>query len=154
MGAKTLSKSEIKELNEQTLKYFQEEFFHKKDFVQIISEKIKYIALNKEPLFFYHGDKLVPSLKTLMKRNFLKTITVDMGAIKFICSGADVMRPGIVELDEDIHKGEIVVVLDVNNKKPLVVGRALFSGVEIKGLSEGKVVENLHFVSDDKWNLS
>ena len=52
-----------------------------------------------------------------------------MGAVKFMSSGADVMRPGITELDHEIKKDEIVVVVDQTHKKPLCVSKALFSGV-------------------------
>lgn len=133
---------------------YGKEFFHKKDFVQIIEKPIKHIQKNKEPIFFYHEDKPIPLLKLLFKDQFLKTITVDMGAVKFICNGADVMRPGITHVDDDIKKEEIVVIVDINNKKPLVVGETLYFGDEITQKTDGKVIKNLHFITDDKWTLN
>ena len=75
-----------------------------------------------------------------------------MGAVKFVSSGADIMRPGIVELDKAIKKDEIVVVVDQSHKKPLCVARALFSGEEISSLKQGKVLKNLHWVGDVVWS--
>ena len=153
MGSKTLSKSEIKNINEQILDLYGREFFDKKDFVQLFDKPVKHLKSNKDPIFFYFDDKPVPFLKFLYKTSFLKKVVVDMGAVKFVCGGADVMRPGIVEIDESIGVDEFVVVVDEVNKKPLVVGQALFSGVDMKEKTEGKVIKNLHFVSDELWSL-
>jgi PUA domain protein len=78
---------------------------------------------------------------------------VDMGAVKFVSSGADVMRPGIVELDQSIKKDELVVVVDQNHKKPLCIARALFPGEEIFKMKQGKVLKSLHWVGDPVWNF-
>ena len=74
-----------------------------------------------------------------------------MGAVKFVVNGADVMRPGIVEIEEGIAKDEFVAVIDKNNKKPLAVGIALFSSEEMKGMNSGKVIKNIHYVGDELW---
>ena len=37
------------------------------------------------------------------------SVTVDMGAVKFVCNGAKVLRPGIVDFAQ-FKKGDIVVV--------------------------------------------
>lgn len=76
-----------------------------------------------------------------------------MGAIKFVTSGADIMRPGIVELEEGISKDEIICIIDENNKKPLAIGITLMSGEEIQQATSGKVIKNLHYVGDRLWNL-
>lgn len=154
MVTKTLSKSEIKEFNDKLLNLYGREFFSKKDFMQIQDNPINHLRLNKEPIFFFVDDKLIPSLKLLLKNKFLKQITVDMGAVKFICNGADVMRPGITTIDSDIDRGEIVVVIDERNKTPLVVGESLYSTQELNELRDGRVIKNLHFIGDDKWNLN
>jgi len=154
MSSKTLSKSEIKRLNEETQQLYGISLFNKKDFLQLIEMPIKYISLNKEPILFYHEQKIIPFLKTIIKNPFLKKITVDMGSIKFICNGADIMRPGIVEIQDNIKEKEIIMIIDEKNQKPIVIGETLFSGEEIKQKTEGKVIKNLHYVSDDKWSLS
>ena len=154
MVVKTLSKSEIKKVNESLKELYGKDFLGKKDFVQLVDENFRYLVVNKVPCFFYYKDRLVPFLKFLYKEMFLKRVVVDMGAVKFVCNGADVMRPGVVDVDVSIREKEVVVVVDENNFKPLLVGEALFSGVEMKKLSDGPVIKNLHFVSDDKWTLA
>ena len=62
------------------------------------------------------------------------------------------MRPGIVSFDDGILKDEIVLVVDVNHKKPLAVGRMMFSGDEAKAMASGKIVKNVHWVGDKIWN--
>ena len=66
-----------------------------------------------------------------------KYITVDMGAVRFVVNGADIMAPGIVDVDSDIEEGDLVWMRDVNNNKPLAVGIALAAGPDIKGMGKG-----------------
>jgi PUA-domain protein len=80
-------------------------------------------------------------------------VTVDAGAIEFVSNGADVMRPGIVEADEDIDAGDLVVVNEEGHGKFLAVGRALVEGAAMAG-DEGRVVESIHHVGDDLYELS
>ena len=103
--------------------------------------------------FFYLEGKLVPTLKLLLQRQFLKQVVVDMGAVKFVSSGADVMRPGIVELDHTIKKDEFAAVVDQTHKKPLCIAKALYSGEEIIALKQGKVLKAVHWVGDSIWLL-
>lgn len=150
MKQKRLSKKEIKEINKQVEQRFAiSEFFDKKDKVELIDEQI--ITLNDESSFFYHENKPIPTLKLIIKNNFLKKVVVDMPAVPFMVKGADVMRPGITELEE-FNKGDYVVVVDEKHSKPLAIGQALFSSEEIKEMEKGKVIENLHWVGDKIWN--
>ncbi|HDM92085.1 MAG TPA: RNA-binding protein [Candidatus Korarchaeota archaeon] len=76
----------------------------------------------------------------------LKTVVVDSGAVRFILNGADVMGPGIVEADEDIEEGDLVVVLEERYRAPIAVGIALRPFAEIR--ERGKSVKNLHHAAD------
>ncbi len=142
-------------------KEFQEELdtYHyslkvsKKDTVELSeSETSKLVLLNKQPAFFYLSEKLIPHLKLLQAhQELLKKIVVDMGAVKFMVSGADVMRPGIVEIEAGIEKDALVMIVDVNNRKPLAVGIALFNSEEMQAMASGNVVKNIHYVGDEIW---
>ena len=126
----------------------------KKDQAELLEGEFKVILVNKVPAFFYYNEKVIPTLKFLQNHpTILKQIVVDMGAVKFMVSGADVMRPGIVEIAEEINKDDFVVIVDVNNRKPLAVGIALFSSEEMKEIKTGKVIRNIHFVGDELWKL-
>jgi PUA-domain protein len=80
-------------------------------------------------------------------------VTVDMGAVKFVYNGADVMGPGIVSCDESIAVGDLVWVRDTNNLKPLAVGKALYSGDAMARKEKGKAVRSIHHVGDKLWEL-
>ena len=80
-------------------------------------------------------------------------VTVDAGAIQFVSNGADVMRPGIVAADEDISEGDLVVVAEESHGKSLAIGRALVDGTEMTG-DQGRVVESIHHVGDDLYELT
>ena len=124
----------------------------KKDLIEQLDDKI--IMINKVPSFFWYEKRLVPTIKMLLEHSLLKQITVDMGAIKFIVGGADVMRPGVLQIDGEIKKGDFVEVRDVNNKRPLAVCIALFDAEEMQNLKSGKVLKNIHHVGDDVWNAT
>ncbi|MDP3989934.1 MAG: RNA-binding protein [archaeon] len=122
---------------------------NKKDSVQLREDGI--ILVNNKPQFFYYEQKIVPTLHLLQERIVLPTITVDMGAIKFVINGADIMRPGITEISEGIKKDDFIVIIDQNNHKPLAVGIALLETDEIKSAKSGKVIKNIHYIGDWIW---
>jgi PUA domain protein len=80
-------------------------------------------------------------------------VTVDMGAVKFVANGADVMGPGIVDADQGIVSGDLVWVRDVRNRRPLAVGRALLSCDEMLKKEKGKAISTIHYVGDKLWAL-
>jgi len=81
-------------------------------------------------------------------------IQVDMGAVPYICNGADTMSAGINATANSITEGDIVWVRDENNAKPLAVGIALISGEEMLSSNKGKAVKVIHYLSDPIWNLN
>jgi PUA domain protein len=121
----------------------------KKDHLALRNDKVLFI--NHESAFFSYENKLVPTLHFLLKNSLLKKIVIDMGAVKYVVSGADIMRPGVVEIESEIMSGDFVLIIDVNNKKPLAVGVALFGSAEMREMKTGKVVKNIHYVGDDVW---
>ena len=80
-------------------------------------------------------------------------VTVDMGAVKFVCNGADVMAPGVVDADLTVKSGDLVWVRDEKNKQPLAVCEALMSGEEMIVAESGKAAKSLHFVGDKLWKM-
>lgn len=81
----------------------------------------------------------------------LPSIVVDMGAIPYVCNGADVMAPGIVEVTGGFSEGELVVIRDVTHGKALSVGVSLASSEEMREMRKGKAIRNLHHVGDKIW---
>ncbi|MBS1267222.1 MAG: Glutamate 5-kinase [Candidatus Woesearchaeota archaeon] len=144
---KRLSGKEIKELNPKIEKFGVS--YHKKDNV-VISDRI--LLLDNEPQFFYYKEQLAPTLKLELKNQILPQVTIDMPAVKFIADGADVMRPGITQVDK-FDKNDIVAIVDETHHKAIAIGKAKFSSEQINKMQKGKVIENLHHVGDEIWDF-
>ncbi len=101
-------------------------------------------------VILHTGGRYVPFLtqEKMLKR--FPSVTVDMGAVKFMCNGANVMRPGIRSHTE-FQKGQIVCVVEESQSKFLAVGTARVSSSEIESMPRGEVVKNIHYISDRFW---
>jgi malignant T-cell-amplified sequence len=103
-------------------------------------------------LFFgRRGSEYFPLLKDQTIVPALPSLTVDSGAVKFVCNGANVMRPGVVSFAKDFEKGDMVVVKEVAHSKAIALGRVLGSKKTLEGLTKGPAAENLHYIGDKFW---
>ncbi len=102
------------------------------------------------------GTKPIPHLVFLLRRGYewLPAITVDEGAVRPISRGADLMRPGIVDIRGAFAKGEVVVVAEPNRGLPIAVHEALYSSEEIREMEKGRVSRSLHHIGDRFWKLA
>lgn len=98
------------------------------------------------------GNNILPFLSetTILKK--FPSVVVDMGAIQFVCKGANIMRPGIKEFS-DFKKGDIVCVIEESQQKFLAVGIAEMSSDELKEAKKGEVIKNIHYISDNFWEI-
>lgn len=107
-----------------------------------------------EALALFVEGGIVPTVRGLLAFPATKRwVTVDMGAVRFIYNGADVMAPGILEVDPAIRAGDVVWVRDEKNRQPLAVGRAIMDGPTMAREEKGKAIETIHHVGDDLWRL-
>lgn len=97
-------------------------------------------------------DIFVPFLDSIELLKKFPSITVDMGAVKFMCNGANVMRPGIKD-NTEFSSDDIVCVIEESQHKFLAVGHALVASSEMKSMKRGEVVKNLHYISDKHWEI-
>ncbi len=110
------------------------------------------ILLGHDIIGLMHEDKPVLAVRGLLKYGASKRfVTVDMGAVRFVTNGADVMGPGIVDADPDIKPGDLVWVREERHKKPLAVGQALSDAATLQAKTKGKQIKSLHFVGDRLW---
>jgi len=79
-------------------------------------------------------------------------VMVDMGAVKFMCDGANVMRPGIKNFTK-FEKDQIVCVIEESQHRFLAVGKAMVSSTEMDSMEKGEVIKNLHYISDKFWEI-
>jgi len=96
------------------------------------------------------GDEYIPFLSEPMILEKFPSVMVDMGAVKFMCNGANVMRPGIKKYSE-FEKDQIVCVIEESQHKFLAVGKACVPSSEMESLSKGEIVKNMHYISDKFW---
>jgi PUA-domain protein len=122
--------------------------------VDLVGTEFDLVVVDGEPQVFAVGDERFLTVRGANahppKR---RVVTVDAGAVQFVSDGADVMRPGIVDADEVIDPGDLIVVVEETHGKALAVGRSLEPGVDLPGDS-GKVVESVHHVGDDLYEFS
>ena len=124
------------------------------ELVELDDETFDLVLVDGEPTVCYLDDE--PCLTVRGANRYppdRRVVTVDAGAVSFVSDGADVMRPGIVEADGGIAKGDLVVVVEEAHGKALAVGRALVGGDEMEGDS-GRVVESVHHVGDELYGLA
>ena len=101
------------------------------DMIEILETNadVALYLVNKKPLLMDAGDWVFPTLKGAVQCPFPeRMITVDAGAIPYVVNGADVMRPGIVAVSDDVVAGNPVQIVDERHKKPLAIGVALLDG--------------------------
>ena len=148
------AKQILNEISER-LKFNVEALFGPKVNVEIAESAVGNIYLvNDKPLFFTVEKRVMP---TLLFQDFVSRapkIVVDMGAIPYVCNGADVMAPGIVRVEGEFGKGDLVLVVDEKHGKPLAVGESLHDSASVRNAKQGAVVKNVHFVSDKIWNFA
>jgi predicted RNA-binding protein (TIGR00451 family) len=96
---------------------------------------------------------ILPFLGMKEDLDHFPSVQVDMGAVKFVCNGAKVMRPGITSI-EFFKRDGIVIVKDHAYQKALAVGIALVDSDIATSMSTGYIVDNLHYISDKFWETS
>ena len=150
MKSNLISKSETSELlgtisrkwNRDMPKIKNVKVYEISDDAQIIS--------SKEFKILKIGDEYIPFLTEIKLLEKFPYVTVDMGAVKFMCNGANVMRPGIKEFS-DFEEEEVVCVVEESQHKFLAVGKSLVSSEELKTMEKGEVIKSMHYVSDKYW---
>ena len=98
-------------------------------------------------------DEFIPFLSDTELLKGFPNVTVDMGAVKFMCNGANVMRPGIKNYSE-FSKDDIVCIVEESQHKFLAVGKSLVNSSEMEEMTKGEVIKNLHYISDNFWEIS
>lgn len=107
----------------------------------ITGNGIKILKVNDDYLPFLSETKMLERFPSVM---------VDMGAVKFMCKGANVMRPGIKKFTE-FEKDQLVCIIEESQHKFLAVGKAMVSSSELEEMEKGEVIKNIHYISDKFW---
>ncbi|MHA1216355.1 MAG: PUA domain-containing protein, partial [Candidatus Thorarchaeota archaeon] len=111
----------------------------------ILDDGSRVMLLNGEILFFERDGRMLPTLRAVLAGYVsVPRVTVDMGAVRFVVNGADVMRPGVTAVDDGIEEGSVVAVVDERHGKPLAIGVAIFDSEAMRQAKSGKVVLSRH----------
>ncbi|MGA3191960.1 MAG: DUF1947 domain-containing protein [Candidatus Bathyarchaeia archaeon] len=117
------------------------------------TESAEIFLINAKPLLVKADEDIYP---TLVFDEFLQRapkVVVDMGAVPYVCKGANVMAPGIRRFEGQFKENDIVIVVDERHSRPIAIGEILFDDEKIKKVRKGTVVRNLYYVGDKTWNL-
>jgi PUA-domain protein len=129
------------------------QFFGSKTRVEINeTETAELFIFDGRPLLARSNGEIFPTLYFEELFPLLPRIVVDMGAVPYVCKGADVMAPGVRAVKGEFKENALLLVVDERHGKPLAVGSALFSSEDMKTRDSGKIVKNLHYVGDKLWN--
>ncbi len=133
-----------------------EELFHKKSNLKIYTgDGVKVLGLDGKVLFILMNDDIIPSIHLLRKyKPKMPSVTVDTGAIRFVTNGADIMRPGITKIDDEVVEGALVLIVEETKGSLLGIGRALYDKVDMELMKSGKAVKNLHYLKDSYWSMT
>ena len=98
----------------------------------ITGQGLKILKINEDYLPFLS--------ETEMLKKF-PNVEVDMGAVKFMCKGANLMRPGIKKFTE-FEKGNLVCIVEETHHKFLAVGKSLVSSTDLENMEKGEIIQN------------
>jgi PUA domain protein len=130
-------------------------FFHA-DMIEVLetNANVSLFMVNKKMSLMDNGTWVFPTLRGAILFPFPeRRVVVDAGAIPYVVNGADVMRPGIVSISDDVKADAPVQIVDERHGKPLAIGIALFDAPDMRAKIQGKMCKNFHHVSDEIWNI-
>mgnify|MGYP001046029615 CR=1 FL=1 len=132
-----------------------ESMFGSKPQIEVIEmSKGKIYVVNGDPLVAESEEKMFPTLQFEEHVSHLPKVVVDMGAVPYICSKADVMGPGIVEIQGEFEPKSLVTIVDVKNRKPIAVAESIYDSKTAATSKKGKLFRNLHCVGDEIWAVA
>ncbi|MDR2699559.1 MAG: DUF1947 domain-containing protein [Nitrososphaerota archaeon] len=137
----------------QRFKIDLDALFGSKAIIEVVESEVGQIyIINTRPIMFKFVDVFLPLLGFTEFIEAAPKVTVDMGAIPFVCKGANVMAPGIRRVEGEFFRGDLLVVVDEKHGKALALGESLFDTTVFSGVKSGPVIKTLHYVSDKYWN--
>ena len=115
---------------------------------------LQIFLVDRKPLLMEYRETVFPTLRGALERPFpQRRIVVDSGAVPYVINGADVMRPGIVSVTDDVRAGGLVQIVEERHGKPIAIGVAILDASEIRVRTGGKMAKNIHYVGDEIWNI-
>jgi PUA-domain protein len=117
------------------------------------TESTEIFLLNAKPLLVKASGNIYPTLKFDEYFRTAPKVVVDMGAVRRVCKGANVMAPGIRRFEGQFAQNDIVIVVDEKYGRPIAIGEILYDADKVKNITHGTIVKNVYYVGDKTWNL-
>ncbi len=115
------------------------------------AKKVKVYVVDGRPLIAESEGNVFPTLLFEEQLSSMPKVVVDMGAVPYICNKADIMGPGIVDIQGEFKPKNLVAVFDAKNRKPIAVSEAIYDSGTTATTKKGKLFRNLHCVGDEIW---
>jgi PUA domain protein len=147
------TKTLLSHLSEKLRLSLEQTFGSKISLEVVQTGSVELYLVNGEPVLARTDRDLFPTLDFKGFFALAPKAVVDMGAVPYVCKGANVMAPGIKRFEGDFKKGDIVLVVDEKHGKALAIGEVLYDSEEAKNVKQGIVIRNIHFVSDQVWGF-
>ncbi|KAL4439866.1 hypothetical protein ABPG75_002867 [Micractinium tetrahymenae] len=130
----------------------------KQDLVLVkLPEYVQLLVLNNVPLFFSMRDgPWFPTLRLLHQYpDMMPRLRADLGAIKFVLSGANIMCPGLTSpgatIHDEVEEGAAVAIYAEGKEHAMAVGYTKMSTTQMREVNKGIGVDNLHYLNDGLW---
>jgi PUA-domain protein len=117
------------------------------------TESAEIFLINAKPVLVKADENIYPTLKFDEYFQTAPKVVVDMGAVPYVCNGANVMAPGIRRFEGQFAENDIVIVVDEKHSRPIAIGKILYGADKVRNVSQGTIVRNLYYVGDKTWNL-
>ena len=153
MKANLISKSETNQILKSVSAEWRQELPKIKNLKVYFIDEHTQLMTGNEITVLKINDSYLPFLDQTEVLEKFPNVMVDMGAVKFMCKGANVMRPGIKKYTE-FSKGDIVCIVEESQHKFLAVGKAVTDSYELDDMKKGEVIKNLHYISDKCWEFA
>ena len=152
MKSNLISKSETEDLLKQVSAQWKIEIPKAKNLrMHRIMDNVQIFTAN-DIMILKIEETYLPFLSQTSLLEKFPHVLVDMGAVKFMCNGANVMRPGITSYSE-FDKQQVVCVIEESQHKFLAVGKSLVPSSELETMEKGEVIKNMHYISDKYWEI-
>ena len=153
MKTNLISKSETNVILELVSKHWKKKIHKVKNLKVHFIDNSSQLMIGDGITILKIDDNYLPFLNQTEILEKFASVTVDMGAVKFMCNGANVMRPGIKKYS-NFSAGDIICVIEESKQKFLAVGTTLIDSSEMEKISKGEVIKNLHYISDSYWEIA
>lgn len=119
-----------------------------------------FLVVNEQVVFFQDKDKpWLPTLKLLHQYpSMMPKMQVDVGAIKFVLRGANIMAPGLTSpggaYEAGIAPGTPVQITAEGCTNACAIGIATMGSEDLDKKPTGQAIESIHSLNDGLWKFN